>query len=128
MAYDNYLRQRMESLVTALGQGGVPVVLMSVARADVTNPDGSLAMVASPGRHAEINALLSQVASQDPRQVQVFDIDSIVSPHGHYASLVDGQQCRFSDDLHFTVFCGELVQPAILGLVQSLLPEIRLRG
>jgi peptidoglycan/LPS O-acetylase OafA/YrhL len=126
-AYDAYIGQRMALLLSTLGQGGIPVELLSIADAGVTNPDGSLAAVASAGRHTEINALLASAASAATGRVEVEDLDSIVSPQGHYSSFVDGQQCRFSDDLHFTVFCGELAQPSILSLTMRMLSAARPR-
>ena len=127
-AYDAYVSQRMSLLLSTLGQGGIPVVLLSIADANVTNPDGSLAAVASPTRHEEINALLAAAAAGATGRVAVENLDSIVSPQGHFASFVDGQQCRFSDGLHFTVFCGELAQQSILPFTVRMLSASRPRS
>jgi hypothetical protein len=122
-SYDEYLRQRIQMLVQALGRGGVPVLLLTVPRAGVSNPDGTIASVAKPRRHDLMNGLLSSVARQTHDDVGVFALDSVVSPDHRYATSVDGEQCRISDNLHFTVFCGELLQPGVLSLARRMLAK-----
>jgi hypothetical protein len=121
-AFDAYVEQRMELLVQELGQGGVPVLFLTVPWASPPEAaDGSLPAEASPERHDLINSMLASVAAKHPGQVRVYPIDNVVSPGNHYDAIVDGQQCRLSDGLHFTPFCGELLQAEVLPLVRQMI-------
>ena len=119
--YDDYVQQQMDDYVKVLGRNGTKILFLSVP---YTHPpdqaDGAPAPAASPERHAEINAMLEHAAKTDSRNVHVLDIDSTISPGNHYDAKVDGQLCRF-DGIHFSLFCGELLEPQILGDARALL-------
>jgi peptidoglycan/LPS O-acetylase OafA/YrhL len=120
-AYDAYVEQQINGLISALGAGGTKILFLSVP---FTHPpdqsNGAPAPAASPARHARINALLQEAAAAHPGQVSVLDLDATISPGGHYDARVNGQVCRF-DGIHFTVFCAKLLEPGILTTARSLL-------
>ncbi len=120
-AFDAYVQAQIDEYVKVLGRGGVKLLFLSVP---YTHPpdeaNGSPAPAASPTRHALINSMLEREARLHPKTVQVLDIDKIVSPDNHYTDKVDGQLCRF-DGIHFSVFCGKLMEPTVLGEARKLL-------
>ena len=120
-AFDAHLEAQIERAIEILGANGTRKVLfLSVPWSKpADNPDGSTPTAASAARHQAINALLVDAARGHPN-VAVLDIDKIVSPSGAYQPLVGGQLCRF-DGIHFTLYCSELLQPAVLGEVRALL-------
>ena len=83
-------------------------------------PDGAPAPAASPARHAQINAMLRRAASRYPGQVQVLNIDSVISPANHYQATLNGQLCRF-DGVHFTLYCAKQLEPSVLGTVRKMI-------
>ena len=120
-AYDRWLRQRIAQYVQVLGQGGVPLLFLTVPWSDPAPlPDGSPAPAASPARHRSINAALAAAAAADPGQVRILDTDRVISPGNHYDVRVDGQLCRF-DGVHLTVFCSRLLQQDVLTSVRSMI-------
>jgi peptidoglycan/LPS O-acetylase OafA/YrhL len=120
-AFDRRILGQIERAIEVLGAGGTRKVLfLSVPWSKPPdNPDGSIPVAASPARHNAINRLLVQAATSHPN-VAVLDIDRIISPSRRYQGTVNGQICRF-DGIHFTLYCSELLQPAVLGEVRSLL-------
>jgi len=123
-AFDAELLTRMELLVKDLGQGGVPILFITVPwSSPPALPNGSEPPEASAQRHALINAMFVSVARRNPGQVRVLSIDRWVSPGNHFDAYVDGEQCRLSDGLHFTAFCSQLVQPDVLALVRQMIED-----
>jgi peptidoglycan/LPS O-acetylase OafA/YrhL len=119
--YDAYLRQRINRYVQILGQGGVPILFLSIPWADPAPlPDGSPAPAGSAARHWEINSMLRSVAASNPAQVQVLNIDKPLGAENHYRIRVNGKLCRF-DGVHFTVFCSQLLQPVVLRTMRTLM-------
>jgi peptidoglycan/LPS O-acetylase OafA/YrhL len=119
--FDAQLKQQIERSIQILGANGTrKVLLLSVPWSHPPdNADGSTPVAASPARHQAINRLIVQAAAGHSN-VAVLDIDKIVSPSGAYQATVNGRVCRF-DGIHFTLYCSELLQPAVLGEVRSLL-------
>jgi peptidoglycan/LPS O-acetylase OafA/YrhL len=120
-AFDAYVQRQIDRYVQVLGRGGVKLLFLTVP---YTHPpdqsDGTPAPAASTSRHAEINSLLAAEARRHPGQVQVLDVDKTISPGNHYDAKVKGQLCRF-DGIHFSVFCGKLLEPSVLGEARKLL-------
>jgi peptidoglycan/LPS O-acetylase OafA/YrhL len=122
-AFDAYVQKQIDQYVKVLGKGGVPVVFLSVPYTHPPDlPNGSPAPAASPARHAIINSMLRSAARLDPTHVQVLGIDKTVSPGNQYQSKVNGQLCRF-DGIHFSIFCSELLQPAVLGSAREAIAK-----
>ncbi|MGA2925018.1 MAG: acyltransferase family protein [Solirubrobacteraceae bacterium] len=120
-AFDAYVQRQIDSYVRVLGRGGVKILFLSVPYTHPPDlPNGSPAPAASPARHALINSMLSAEARRHPGTVQVLDLDQTVSPGNHYDANVDGQLCRF-DGIHFSLFCGKLLEPRVLGEARKLL-------
>jgi len=120
-AFDAYVQNQIDRFVQILGAGGRKILFLSVPYTDPPNlPDGSPAPAASPDRHALINSMLRAVARRHPSTVSVLDIDQTVSPEGHYDANVNGQLCRF-DGVHFSAYCGDLLEPSVLGEVRKLI-------
>ncbi|HEV8064554.1 MAG TPA: SGNH/GDSL hydrolase family protein, partial [Acidimicrobiales bacterium] len=119
--FDSYLHSQMVKFVHMEGINGIPVVFLTVPYVDPPALDnGSEPSAASVSRHDEINAMLSQLASEFPKQVYVVDSDKYVSPGNHYDSSVSGHACRWSDGVHFYPYCGALMAAPVLGLVRQL--------
>jgi peptidoglycan/LPS O-acetylase OafA/YrhL len=120
-AFDAHLRAEIERAIEILGANSTRKVLfLSVPWSKPPdNPDGSTPIAASPARHAAINGSLVD-AARGHDNAAVLDIDKVVSPSGGYQAFVDGKLCRF-DGIHFTLYCSELLQPAVLGEVRALL-------
>jgi peptidoglycan/LPS O-acetylase OafA/YrhL len=120
-SFDDYEQAQIERYVDVLGRSGTKILFLTVP---FTHPpdqaDGSPAPAASPSRHAVINRLLMQAAARHPGQVGFLDIDRTISPGNHYNGRLDGQTCRF-DGIHFSVFCGKLLEPKILASARALL-------
>jgi hypothetical protein len=120
-AFDNYVEAQVEQYVKVLGAGGTKVLFLSVPYTDPPDQaDGAPAPAASRARHTEINGILAAVAKQHPGQVGVLNIDSTISPGNHYDAKVNGQDCRF-DGIHFTLYCGKLIEPQILSAARGLI-------
>ena len=64
--------------------------------------------------------MLRTVASRDPSQVQVLDIDKVVSPGNRYQRELRGKLCRF-DGIHFAVYCSQVLAPDVLTAVRRLI-------
>ncbi len=120
-AFDKYIQNQIDHLVDVLGAGGTKIVFLSIPYTHPPDlPDGSPSPAASPERRNLINQMLQDEAKQHPKKVQVLDLDRTVSPGNHYDADVNGQVCRF-DGVHFSAYCGELVEPTVLGEVRKML-------
>ncbi|MDQ6605334.1 MAG: hypothetical protein M3Z06_02150 [Actinomycetota bacterium] len=107
--------------VQVLGAGGRKVLFLSVpwSKPPASPAAGSASPAAAPARHAAINAMLRAAARNHPN-VEVLDLDQVVSPAHQYQASVQGHLCRF-DGIHFTLYCSELLQPEVLGEVRKLI-------
>jgi hypothetical protein len=122
-AFDAAVEARIQRYIQVLGAHHTPILFLTVPFADPRpQPDGSPAPAASPARHALINSLLRTAAASDPTDVQVLNIDQVVSPGHRYEREVNGKLCRF-DGIHFAIYCSELVAPDVLSTVRGLIPS-----
>jgi peptidoglycan/LPS O-acetylase OafA/YrhL len=120
-AFDASVQSQIDHFVEVLGRGGVKVLLLSVPYTHPPDlPDGSPAPAASESRHVLINSMLRSAARRAGRNVRVLNLDQTVSPGGRYTPKVNGQICRF-DGVHFSIYCGELLERRILRRVRSML-------
>jgi hypothetical protein len=122
-AFDAAVEAQIERYIQVLGAGRTPILFLSVPFADPRpQPDGSPAPAGSPARHARINSLLRTAAASDSADVQVLNIDDVVSPGHRYQREVNGKLCRF-DGIHFAIYCSELVAPDALSAVRGMIPS-----
>ena len=121
-AFDASVEAQIERYVQVLGGGGeTPILFLSVPFANPRPlPDGSPSPAGSPARHAVINSLLRSVASRDPSEVRVLDIDKVVSPGNRYQRDLHGKLCRF-DGIHFAVYCSQVLAPDVLSTVRGMI-------
>jgi peptidoglycan/LPS O-acetylase OafA/YrhL len=119
--FDSYVEARMQQFIKVLGENGKRKLLfMSIPYVKPpAQPDGSTAPQGLTSRHAKINTLITQAAASDGANASVLDIDTTLSPDGHYTTDVNGQLCRF-DGIHVTTYCGELVEPHIFEAARAL--------
>ena len=119
--FDRYLQRQMEAYVTALTRGGTKVAFLTVPWSHPPAlADGSAAPYGSAARHRQINAMLRGIVARHPQTVRLLDVDSVVSSGNRYRSSVNGKLCRF-DGIHFTIYCGQLLQPLLLGGARSMI-------
>ncbi len=117
--YDRYLRSQIDRAVDILGQGGRPVVLVTMPPIDPPRrPDGTRYPEDDPGRVERFNEMLGQVAAARGPQVTIFDLFGLTAVDGEYARTIDGVDVRDDDGIHFTVDGGAWV-------AQRLLPALR---
>ena len=120
-AFDTSVESQVERYVQVLGDGHTPILFLSVPYADPRPlPDGSPSPAGSGARHLVINSLLRAAASRDPSEVQVLNIDRVVSPGNRYQRRVNGNLCRF-DGIHFAIYCSELLAPDVLTTVRRMI-------
>ncbi|HLN06387.1 MAG TPA: SGNH hydrolase domain-containing protein [Acidimicrobiales bacterium] len=125
--YDAYVEQQMQLLVRELGQKAhVPILFLTVPWAHpAPYPGGVPFPAATPQRHTLINQLLWATSRTFvPGQVRVLNIDRWISPGNRFHAVVDGQQCRFSDNLHLMPFCAELLAPHLLPFVGRMIEDM----
>jgi hypothetical protein len=119
--FNAYLRQQIDRYVRVLSANGVKVLFLSVPWSHpAALSNGSAPPAASPARHAAINAMLRNEQLRHPRQIQVLDIDKVLSPGNRYQESIAGKLCRF-DGVHLTIYCGQLLQPSVLSAVRAML-------
>ena len=121
-AFDSYVEGRIRRYIQVLGDNGKRKLLF-LDIPYVSPPaqaNGSPAPQASTARHARINALIAKAAAASKGNASVLDIDSWLSPGGHYSTNLNGQLCRF-DGVHVTVYCASVLEPHVLGAARKLL-------
>jgi hypothetical protein len=120
-SYDAYVERRIDDYVKTLGQGAVKVLFLSVPWTDPpTQANGSPSAPATAARHAEINSMIESAVRRYPDRAALLNIDTVLSPGNRYQATVNGKLCRL-DGIHPTIYCGQLLQPLILGQVRSLI-------
>lgn len=116
--YDAWLTQQLDTAVTILtSRGGKVLLVTSPYYASGEQPDGTPWPEDAAWRVARYNQILRAVARAHPRTVGILDVGGLMSPHGRYASVVDGVSVRYVDGIHWT-FQGDqliwhLVQPTV---------------
>ena len=119
-SYDTYLQRQIDQYVDTLARGNVKVLFMTVPWSSPPPlADGSSQPAASSQRHREINAMLESTVRRHPRKAELLDIDPVVAPGNRYAARINGGVlCRF-DGIHFTIYCGELLQIRVLAAARA---------
>ncbi|HMD46366.1 MAG TPA: acyltransferase family protein [Acidimicrobiales bacterium] len=109
-AYQAYVKRQLELAVQVASSGGAHVVLLTApCFSSGEQPDGQPWPEDSAARLDAYNALVRQVAAEDPRTTSLVDLDALVCPGGHFATSLDGTVIRRSDGVHFTVLGGGVV-------------------
>ena len=114
-AWDDHLTAELQSAITIFRAFGARVVLFTMPYVDPTDrqPDGLPWSENSPARVQDYNELVRQVASEDPQEVSVLDLNRMLSPGGVYTATLDGMDVRY-DGIHISPTGGELLQSQIL--------------
>jgi peptidoglycan/LPS O-acetylase OafA/YrhL len=134
LAYDAYVKQRMNLAVSILSSAGAHVVLMTAPCYDTgEQPDGLPWPSNKPDRVDEYNSIVEQVAAEHPKTVSVYHLHALICPDGHFefdptitytyrgqTKTVSNVQVRTSDGIHFTIPGGELLGRAILPYLRRI--------
>ena len=119
--FDAYLQRQIDSYVDTLARTGTKVLFLSVPWAKPPAlQDGSPAPAGTAARHALINSMLQSAVRAHPDSSKLLSIDDVVSPGNRFRARVNGQLCRF-DGIHFTIYCGQLLQPKVLSTVRGMI-------
>ncbi len=126
--FDAYIAQELELMVQVLGAKGAQVVFFTSPYYNHgEQPDGSPWPQDDPARVDRYNALLEQVAARHPDRVSVIPVGAMLSPGGHFSTVVDGVVARFSDGVHVTEAAGAQLAPKVFPEL-SLLASLRQGG
>jgi hypothetical protein len=90
--------------------------------------NGSVYPENEPARTDAWNRIVGEVAARHPGVVTVVDLNRMLDPDGHFASVVDGVPVRWADGIHISKVGGEWLQPQILPTVAELGLEARASG
>ena len=120
-SYDRYLLGQMRLAVHVLtAEGGRVVFLTTPYYSTGEQPDGLPWPEDDPARVDEYNAMIRQVASENPGEVSVLDLNKIADPDGHFQATIDGVAVRYVDGIHWT-FAGDCwLAPRVLPLVATV--------
>jgi hypothetical protein len=114
-AWDQHLTADLQAAIAIFHTFGAKVVLFTMPYVDPTDrqPDGLPWSENSPARTQAYNALVQQVANEDPQEVSVIDLNRMLSPDGVYTASLDGLDVRY-DGIHISPAGGQLLQRQIL--------------
>jgi hypothetical protein len=114
-AWDQHLTADLQAAIAIFHTFGAKVVLFTMPYVDPTDrqPDGLPWSENSPARTQAYNALVQQVANDDPQEVRVIDLNRMLSPDGVYTASLDGLNVRY-DGIHISPAGGQLLQREIL--------------
>jgi len=116
-SFDAYLAGQLDRALTITQSGGGVVVLCTAPYyPGLERPQGGTWPENDPARVDRFNQLLREAAGRHPGVI-LFDLNALVSPVGHFASVIDGVAVRSSDGIHFSPEGAAFVAP-------RLLPEI----
>ena len=113
--YDALLTDRLDRGVTALGSRGARVVLLTAPYYDgLERPDGGRWPEDEPERIDRFNRIVRTVAARHRADVTVIDLGKMLSPHGRYATSIDGVKVRTDDGIHLTFEGARMVGGKLL--------------
>jgi peptidoglycan/LPS O-acetylase OafA/YrhL len=124
--FDRYVEHRFQEAVSVLGSRGAAVVLVTSPYYDSgTSPSGAIWPEDAHSRVDIDNQIIESVAKSETIEnghpVYVFNLGTMISPGGQYASVIDGVPMRCGDGVHLTPSGGIFV-----GL--QLLPDLAVLG
>jgi hypothetical protein len=120
--WDDHIESDLQQAIAIFHTFGARVVLFTMPYVDPADrqPDGLPWSEDTPPRTRAYNALVEQVASADPSEVSVIDVNRMLSPAGVYTATLAGVAVRWPDGVHVSVAGGELLQREILPVVARL--------
>jgi len=121
-AWDQHLTADLQSAVAIFHSIGARVVLFTMPYVDPSDrqPDGMPWSENAPARTQAYNALVRQVARDDPREVSVIDLNRMLSRNGVYTASLDGVHVRWPDGVHISAAGGQLLQREILPVIDHI--------
>jgi peptidoglycan/LPS O-acetylase OafA/YrhL len=120
-ALDNWAESRFQAAASVLASGGAHVVFLTSPFYDSGEQgNGQPWPENAPGRVATDNRLLHQAAQADPALATVFDLGSLLSPTGQFATSINGVTVRCQDGVHMTIGGGQWVAARLLPDLVSL--------
>jgi peptidoglycan/LPS O-acetylase OafA/YrhL len=118
--FDDYVAGQLDQAIDIAQSGGGTVVLCTAPYFDgVERPQGGRWPENTPARVQRFNQLVRAAVARHPKAV-LFDLNGLVSPGGHFASVVDGQAIRSDDGVHFSAQGGAFVASHLLTFVAAL--------
>jgi hypothetical protein len=126
-AFDSYVAGRFNSAAGVLGSRGATVIFLTLPYFDSgVSGAGTPWPEDNPLRVSIDNSIMREVAASSAGNVDVFDLNALVSPGGHYSPTVGPVNVRCGDGVHFSqsggIFVGMELAPelAVLGRAHSL--------
>ena len=123
-AFDSYVSSRFNSAADILGSRGAAVVFLTVPYFDSgVSGAGTPWPEDNPLREVLDNAFIRNAAKAAGGKADVFDLNALVSPGGHYSSTVSSVNVRCGDGVHFSqsggIFVGMALAPELAALGQA---------
>jgi hypothetical protein len=107
--FDTYLADRLDRAIAIAGSQGATVIVCTTPYfSGAERPQGGAWPENDPRRVDRFNQLVRAAVSRHPA-VTLFDLHGLVSPGGHFASVINGRAVRSSDGVHFSPEGGALV-------------------
>jgi peptidoglycan/LPS O-acetylase OafA/YrhL len=118
---DRWAESRFQAAASVLSSEGARVVFLTSPFYDSGEQgNGQPWPENAPGRVATDNRLLYEAAQDDPAHATVFELGSLLSPEGHFATRVEGVTVRCQDGVHMTINGGQWVAARLLPNLVSL--------
>jgi len=107
--FDAYLADQLDRGISiAASDGGAVIVCTSPYFSGAERPGGGAWPENDPARVDRFNELAREAVARHPGVV-LFDLNALVSPGGHFASVIDGKPVRSADGIHFSYEGGAYV-------------------
>ena len=123
-AFDSYVSSRFNSAAGVLDSRGAAVMFLTVPYFDSgVSGAGTPWPENNPFRVVADNSIMRSVAEAAGGNVFVFDLNTLVSPGGHYSPAVGSVNVRCGDGVHFSqsggIFVGMELAPELAALGQA---------
>jgi peptidoglycan/LPS O-acetylase OafA/YrhL/lysophospholipase L1-like esterase len=125
-SYNEFVTARYLQAADVLGSRGAAVVLATTPYYDSgQQPSGGIWPEDTPRRVVIDNFIINLVVDKDKTtpgtpNVNLLNVNAMVSPDDHYAKVVNGVDTRCSDGVHFTIAGGRALASQILPDLASL--------
>ena len=122
--FDSYVDNRFSSAADVLSSRGAAVVFMTVPYFDSgVSGSGTPWPEDNPLREDIDNSIMRSAAQASGGKADVFDLNALISPGGHYSPVVNSVNVRCGDGVHFSqsggIFVGMQLAPELAGLGQA---------
>ena len=123
-SFDSYVSSRFNTAANVLDSRGAAVVFLTVPYFDSgVSGAGTPWPENNPFRVVLDNTIMRSVAQAAGGNVSVFDLNTLVSPGGHYSPAVGSVNVRCGDGVHFSqsggIFVGMELAPELAALGQA---------